>query len=216
MGYRQPGPAGSRRDWAMLNVVVTGNVGAGKSTVVRWFARWGATVIDADALVREVQGPGTETLKAISLRFGTDVLRPDGSLDRPALRGKVLGNDQALASLNEIVHPAVQGRRSELAAEAMERGDEILVNDIPLLFEVLDPADFDVVILVDAPVHVRHQRLLRRGLTPEDADQLIAAQLPSDQKRGRSDIVIENDGSFDDLERASRAAWTEVRKRMND
>jgi dephospho-CoA kinase len=98
----------------------------------------------------------------------------------------------------------------------MERGDEILVNDIPLLFEVLDPADFDVVILVDAPVHVRHQRLLRRGLTPEDADQLIAAQLPSDQKRGRSDIVIENDGSFDDLERASRAAWTEVRKRMND
>jgi dephospho-CoA kinase len=194
----------------MLNVALTGNVAAGKSSVVRWFGKWGATVIDADALVREVQRPGTKTLKDITERFGPGVLRPDGSLDRAALRRVALAEDTALESLSAIVHPAVQCRRIQLMAEAEARGDRIVVHDIPLLFEALEPADFDLVVLVDAPIEVRRQRLLNRGLTPDDADRLIAAQLPAAAKRPRSDIIIDNAGSLDELRVAANRAWREI------
>src|SRR5947208_5707680 len=137
---------------SVLNVALTGNIAAGKSTVVDLFRRWGATIIDADVLVREAQAPGGEVLAAIAGRFGTDVLASDGTLDRAALRGKVMGDDAALTALNAIVHPAVQQRRLELQSAAAERGDAIVVNDIPLLFEALDPTQFDAVVLVDAPV----------------------------------------------------------------
>lgn len=200
----------------MLNIALTGNAGAGKSTVVRWFGQWGATIIDADALVREVQTPGSETLAEISRRFGNDVVRPDGSLDRAALRTKVFGDARALASLNEIVHPHVQRRRAELISEARKQGQRIVVNDIPLLFEVLDPSDFDLVVLVDAPVSVRRQRLIGRGLKPKEADLLIASQLPSDKKRPMSDIVIDNDGSLADLELRSRQAWDRILEHVSD
>ena len=194
----------------MLNVALTGNVAAGKSSVVRWFGRWGATIIDSDALVREAQRPGTETLGAIARRFGSDVLQPEGSLDRAALRGKVLGDDAALAALNAIVHPAVQRRRAELVRKATGRGERVLINDIPLLFEVLDPDEFDLVVLVDAPVQTRKRRLVRRGLSAEEADHLIAAQLPAHRKRSRSDIIIDNEGSLDDLKQAARRAWNKI------
>ena len=95
----------------MLNVGLTGNIAAGKSTVVGAFARWGATVIDADELVREVQVPGSPVLAAIAERFGTTMLDAGGALDRAALRRTVAGDDDALASLNAIVHPVVQRRR---------------------------------------------------------------------------------------------------------
>src|SRR5213593_3680993 len=116
----------------MLNVALTGNIAAGKSTVVE--------------LTRQAQAPGGEVLAAIARRFGSDVLAPDGSLDRAALRSKVMGDQAGLDALNAIVHPAVRRRRDELAREARERGDVLVVNDIPLLFEVLDPAEqWDVV-----------------------------------------------------------------------
>jgi dephospho-CoA kinase len=162
--------------------------------VVELFRRWGATVVDADALVREAQAPGSDVLAQIAQRFGADVLAPDGTLDRAALRGKVMGDDVALSALNAIVHPAVRHRREDLQREAEARGDLILVNDIPLLFETMDPAAFDRVILVDAPVAVRRARLrLLRGLSNEDADRMIAAQMPAERKRSRSDVVIDND-----------------------
>ena len=200
----------------MLNVALTGNVAAGKSSVVRWFGRWGATVIDADALVRQVQQPGTDAFDSIVRRFGRGVLRPNGTLDRTALRRTVLGDPEALTALNAIVHPAVRQRRAELVAEAASRGTRIVINDIPLLFEVLDPADFDLVVLVDAPVEVRRERLLRRGLTPAEADALIAAQQPSDRKRALSDVVIDNSGSLEDLREAARAAWAKICERAAD
>src|SRR6184192_2383525 len=102
----------------MLNVALTGNIAAGKSTVVELFRGWGATIIDADELVRQAQAPGGEVLAAIAQRFGSDVLAPDGSLDRAALRSKVMGDQAALDALNAIVHPAVQRRRDDLAREA--------------------------------------------------------------------------------------------------
>src|SRR5216117_4019145 len=104
----------------MLNVALTGNIAAGKSTVVGFFRRWGATIVDADELAREAEAPGSEVLAAIARRFGADVLAADGSLDRAALRAKVMGDGAALAALNAIVHPAVQQRRLELQRAAAE------------------------------------------------------------------------------------------------
>src|SRR3989442_12408832 len=106
----------------MLNVALTGNIAAGKSTVVDLFRRWGATIIDADALAREAQAPGGAVLAAIAGRFGADVLASDGTLDRSALRGKVMGDQPAPDALNRTVHPAVRPRPDELLREAQEGG----------------------------------------------------------------------------------------------
>src|SRR6266550_2120756 len=172
---------------SMLNVALTGNIAAGKSTVVELFHRWGATIIDADALAREAQAPGGDVLAAIAGRFGADVLASDGTLDRAALRGKVMGDQAALDALNQIVHPAVRRRREELLREAREGGDLLVVNDIPLLFEALDPAQFDAVVLVDAGVALRRTRLrAMRGLSNDEADRMIAAQMPAERKRATS------------------------------
>jgi len=199
-----------------LNVALTGNIAAGKSTVVDLFRKWGATIIDADELAREAEAPGTEVLAAIVRRFGGDVLRPDGGLDRAALRAKVMGDDAALAALNAMVHPAIQRRRAELLAAARARGDAVVVNDIPLLFEVLDPQQFDVVVLVDAPAALRRTRLrTSRGLSGEEADRMIAAQMPAERKRGRSAFVIDNAGTEQELERAAKAVYKELRRLAN-
>ncbi len=198
----------------MLNVALTGNIAAGKSTVVGFFRRWGATIIDADELAREAEAPESEALAAIVRRFGADVLGADGALDRAALRSKVMGDDAALADLNAIVHPAVQRRRSDLQREAQRRGDVLVVNDIPLLFEALDPAQFDVVVLVDAPASLRRTRLrAMRGLSSEDADRMIAAQMPAERKRERSQYVIENAGSLPEIEAQARTVFRELRRR---
>jgi dephospho-CoA kinase len=192
----------------MLSVALTGNIGAGKSTVAELFKRWGATVIDADQLVREAQAPGQPVLAKIAARFGKALLLSDGTLDRAALRARVLADARALADLNRIVHPEVHRRRRELLAEARTRGDRIVVSDIPLLFESADPAEFDAVVLVDAPEAVRRARLLAiRKLPPEEADRLMAVQASATPKRARSDYVIENDGDLPALERAASAVW---------
>jgi dephospho-CoA kinase len=198
----------------MLSVALTGNVGAGKTTVAELFKRWGATVIDADQLVREAQAPGQPVLAKIVSRFGKEFLQPDGTLDRAALRVRVLGDADALADLNRIVHPEVHRRRQALLAAARARGDRIVVSDIPLLFASADPAEFDAIVLVDAPEAVRRARLLAtRPLPPEEADRLMAVQLPSTPKRARSDYVIENDGDLPALERAAAAVWDALVKR---
>jgi dephospho-CoA kinase len=198
----------------VLNVALTGNIAAGKSAVVELLKKWGATVIDADALARDAQAPGSAVLAAIAGRFGGDVLAADGTLDRAGLRAKVMGDDAALAALNAIVHPAVQQRRLELQRAAAERGDAIVINDIPLLFEVLDPAQFDVVVLVDAPASLRRTRLRAlRGLSNQEADRMIAAQMPAERKRPHSHHVIENAGTLAELEAQAKTVFDELRRR---
>jgi dephospho-CoA kinase len=192
----------------MLNVALTGNIASGKSAVAALFRRWGATVLDADAIVREVQGPGGPVMRRIVERFGEVVARSDGSLDRPRLRRIVMADAGARAALERIVHPAVHARRAELAAEAQARGDRVVVSDIPLLFESGDPEAFDAVVLVDAPEPVRLRRLVEhRGLTEAEAWEMIRAQLPAASKRARSHFVIDNDGDLAALERAASAVW---------
>lgn len=198
----------------MISVALTGNIGSGKSTVAGLFRQWGATVIDADEIVREVQAPAQPVLKEIAARFGPDVIARDGSLDRGALRARVLADPRALSDLNRIVHPEVHRRRIALLAEARARGDRIVVSDIPLLFETDDPDAFDAVVLVDAPAAVRRARLLAsRTLGADEADRMMANQLSPAIKRSRSDYVIDNDGDFADLERDARAVWQSLLSR---
>lgn len=197
----------------MLHVALTGNVASGKSTVARLFRDWGATIIDADRLVREAQAPGTDTLARIVERFGPDVVTRTGELDRVALRERVFGDAAARRDLEAIVHPAVWRRREELLEEARARGDRVVVSDIPLLFEVADAGRFaldslDAIVLVDSPAPVRRDRLVSlRGIDGAEADRMIAAQLPSERKRHRSTWVIDNDADLPALERRARAVW---------
>jgi dephospho-CoA kinase len=195
-------------------VALTGNVAAGKSTVATLFRQWGAAVLDADQVVRELQRPGTPVYHQIVERFGPGIVDPAGELDRPALRRLILADAAARADLNAIVHPAVRAQREGLVAAALAGGARIVVADIPLLFEASDPAEYDAVVLVDAPTPLRRQRLVTmRGLPPEDADRLIAAQLPSEGKRRRSNFVIDNDGDRSQLERRARDVWLALEAR---
>ena len=192
----------------MLNVALTGNIAAGKSTVAELFRGWGAVLIDADRLVRDAQAPGSPVLHRIAARFGADLIGPAGELDRAALRRRVMGDPGARAELERLVHPEVSRRGAALLAEARAGGARIVVSDIPLLFEALDPAAFDVVVLVDAPEPVRRARLLaQRALPEEDADQMLAAQMPSADKRARSTYVIDNDADRATLERRAAEVW---------
>jgi dephospho-CoA kinase len=196
------------RPTTFLSIALTGNIASGKSTVAELFRRWGGTIIDADRLVREAQAPGSPVLGAIVERFGGEVLTPGGELDRAALRSRVMGDPAALADLNRIVHPEVHRRRAALLAEARAAGARIVVSDIPLLFEAADPAEFDAVVLVDAPEEVRRARLeAERGLSREEANRMIAAQLPADPKRARSHYIIDNAGDRAALERAAANVW---------
>jgi len=206
----------------VIHVALTGNIAAGKSTVAEFFRRWGAIIIDADALTREVQLPGSPVLARIAERFGAEVLAADGGLDRARLRERVMADPGERRALEAIVHPAVQAARAEALEAARRRGEAVVVSDIPLLFEVLDPADFDAVVLVDAREAVRRQRVQARGLDPSSADAMMAAQLSSAGKRAwrggpdnRGALIIENDSDLATLEERSRDVWEELRRRAD-
>ena len=134
---------------------LTGNVAAGKSSVLVLLARWGATVIDSDVLAREAVAPGTPGLAAVLDRFGRGFLLADGELDRAALRRRVMTDSVERTALNAILHPLVRRRAAALSQAAAAAGDLVVVVDVPLLFEVRDPADFDCILLVDAPGALR-------------------------------------------------------------
>jgi dephospho-CoA kinase len=192
----------------MLLVGLTGNIASGKSTVSQMLSERGATIIDADLLARQAVEPGTPGYERIVERWGDAVLAPDGHLDRAALRSIVFSNPEELERLNAIVHPAVEQMRDRLVGEALERGDRIVVCDIPLLFERHLGENFDRIILVDAPRPLRLERLVRdRGLRETEAMEMITAQMPAELKRARADIVIDNDGTLAHLEQQVAAAW---------
>jgi dephospho-CoA kinase len=197
----------------MLLVGLTGNIASGKSTVARRFAAHGATIIDADVLARESVAAGSPALAAIRDRWGSDVISPDGTLDRASLRERVFSEADELDALNAIVHPEIARRRDALVAEARARGDQIVVSDIPLLFERKLVGQFDKIVLVDAPRPVRLERLVKqRGLDAAEAMKMIAAQMPAELKRARADYIIDNLGTIDELERRTDAVWHELER----
>jgi len=197
----------------MLRVALTGNVGSGKTTVVSLFASWGATVIDTDVLAREVVAPGSPALEEIRDLWGDAAFTEDGTLDRAALRALVFADPEARARLEAILHPAIRARARELFAESEARGDRIVIGVVPLLYETGMDEDFDVVLLIDAPLDQRIQRLVgKRGLSVDEARAIAAAQMPADEKRGRADFIIDNDSDITTLERRAWETWKEIEK----
>jgi dephospho-CoA kinase len=198
----------------MLKIGLTGNIAAGKSSVADVWRSLGATIVDADELSRRAVEPGTPAHAAIAAEWGTWVLEEGGALDRAALRQIVFADPEARERLEGIVHPAVAALRDDHYREAQARGDRLVVADIPLLFEVGMADDFDVVVLVDAPQEVRLARLVAdRGLEPEEAQRMIAAQMPSELKRARADVVVENNGTRGDLQDRARDVWRGLEQR---
>ena len=198
-------------------IALTGGIAAGKSTIARRLSEKGAVIVDADALVREVQGPGSPVLAAIADAFGADVIRPDGSLDRAALGSRVFGVDGAVGRLNAIVHPAVGTLSRARFAEALAGdADAVVVYDVPLLAEARAGSDpWDLVVVAHAPAAVRAERLEReRGMTAVEAAARIGAQAGDDERLALADVVIDTAGSLehtiaqtDDLwERLTRAS----------
>ncbi|MDI2098122.1 dephospho-CoA kinase [Ruicaihuangia caeni] len=182
----------------MLLIGLTGGIASGKSLVADRLESLGAVHIDADVIARQVVEPGTPALEAIRQAFGEGVLRPDGSLDRPALGALVFGDRQRLDRLNAIVHPAVKQRVAERIAEASDADpDAVVVYNVPLLVEAgrAHELPFDHIVVVDAPAALRLQRMVEhRGLSRDDAERRIASQASDADRLAAADIVIRNDG----------------------
>jgi dephospho-CoA kinase len=193
----------------MLLVAVTGGIGSGKSAVSRRLADRGAMIIDADAIVRELQQAGSPLLDRLAGRFGSAIIRADGELDRPALAAVAFHDDEALADLNQIVHPEV---RAEIARRvAAEAGtDRVVVVDIPLLEAAPRgrAVEFAAVIVVDTPVDVAVDRLVtQRGLTEADARARIAKQISREDRLAKADYVIDNAGDLTALDAQVDELW---------
>jgi dephospho-CoA kinase len=199
----------------VLNVGLTGGIGAGKSEVTRRFAALGAHIIDADALAREVVEPGTPGLEAVIAEFGPEVRAADGSLDREAVAAKVFGDDEARARLNAIVHPLIGERVFALLAEYEKTDpDGILINDVPLIAESGVAARYEVIIVVDAPVETQLDRLVRlRGMTPEAARARIDVQASREQRLALATFVITNAGDLGSLQRQVDEVWAALQVR---
>jgi dephospho-CoA kinase len=197
----------------MILIGLTGNIASGKSEVAKMLAEHGATIIDTDVLAREAVQPETQALRDIVKRWGKEIIAEDGSLDRAALRQIVFADQNELDALNRIVHPGVTRLRDREVAAARQRGDEIVICVIPLLFERNLVEEFDAIVLVDAPRPLRLERLVSaRGLDETEAMNMIAAQMPAELKRARADFVIENTGTLADLEREVDALWSSLQR----
>lgn len=192
----------------MIRIGLTGGIGAGKSTVARALTERGAYLVDSDKIAREVVAPGTPGLARIVETFGEGMLGADGSLDRPALAAIAFANEENRLALNEITHPLIGARTTEMIESAP--ADGIVLQDIPLLVEGGLAPLFHLVIVVDADPEERVRRLTgQRGMSEEDARARIAAQATEEKRRAVADVWLDNSGAADSLVPAVAALWTD-------
>lgn len=191
----------------MLRVGLTGGIGAGKSAVAARLAARGAVVVDADAVAREVVATGTPGLAAVVVAFGAGVLASDGALDRPALGRIVFVDAEARRRLEAITHPLIGRRSAELIAAAEASGARVLVHDVPLLVEGGLAGAYDTVVVVQAPLPLRLQRLRERGLPEEEARSRIAHQASDEERRAVATYVVDNAGDLAGLDRRVDLLW---------
>jgi dephospho-CoA kinase len=191
-------------------VGLTGGVGSGKSTVADMLRELGASVVDADEAAHAVYEPGSPGFDAVVREFG-DQYVAGGRIDRSRLGELVFNDDDARRRLNSIVHPLVRDWMALRTAEAAERGAEVVVQDVPLLFENGLERLFTTVVLAYVPEEVQVERLVSgRGFTPERAQAMIAAQMPIENKRGLAHHVINNSGTREETLTQVRAIWKQL------
>jgi len=194
----------------MKVIGLTGGVGSGKSTVAEMLRELGATVIDADQAAHEVYAPGTPGFDAVVAEFGADFVR-DGAIDRQRLGALVFNDDAARLRLNAIVHPLVREWMAARTAEAFERGDTIVIQDVPLLFENGLEGLFSSVLLVYAPEAIQLERLVEgRGVPSERARAMIATQMPIDEKRRRAHHIVDNSGTVEQTRNQVEEVWAQM------
>jgi dephospho-CoA kinase len=190
----------------MILVGLTGGIGSGKSTVSQLFSERGAIIVDADAVARELQQPGTEVLRLMAEAFGKEICNPDGSLNRQAVADKVFGNAEALKTLNAIVHPAI-GKEMNRRIEEQRSTNNVVVLDIPLLVE--NPREgLCGVVVVDVPVEIAVDRLVSaRGMAKEDAEARMSRQASREDRRAIADKVIDNSRDLEFLRQQVDEVW---------
>ena len=192
----------------MILVGLTGGIGSGKSTVADLLVGRGAVLIDSDAIVRDVQQPGSPVLAALAERFGDDIITSSGALDRQALADRVFVDPAAVKALNKIVHPAV-GVETARRVQQHAGTDAVVVIDIPLLDE---PRDYlQATIVVDVPVEVQVERLVRyRAFAEADAEARIARQVSRERRLELATFVIDNSGVPGDLVAQVDRVWDAI------
>ena len=189
----------------MVVVGLTGGMGTGKTTVAGMLGDRGADVVDCDGLGRLVVEPGGRAYDAVTTRFGPGVVHPDGRLDRAALAAIVFNDPAALAELNGLTHPAID---AEIAARIAAATAPVVVLDMAVLVETsLGAGQYDVVVVVEAPLELRLARLEGRGVARSDAEARIASQASDEQRRAVADHVVTNDGDLARLDAQVEALW---------
>lgn len=196
----------------MQLIGLTGGIASGKSTVAKILEQLGAAVVNADALAREVVEPGRDAWKEIVDAFGAEVLQPDQSLDRQKLRAIIFNNPEARKKLESIIHPRVRALAEERIRQHAAAGYEVVVYEVPLLFEGNLQDLLRPVILVACDIDTQRRRLQQRDrLNAATAQKQIDAQMSLEKKRRLADYIIENDGGMDDLERQVRAVLEKIK-----
>jgi len=197
----------------MLLVGLTGGIGSGKSSAARMLADRGAVVLDADVLAREAIVNGTPGHAEVVERFGKEILREDGEIDRPALADRIFASPSARAVLESIVHPIVRARLAE-EIQKHQGTARVVVVDSPLIVETGQHGSFELMIVVSAPEETQVERVAgTRGMTERQVRARIDAQLPLEEKARVADVVLDNDGSLEELERQVDRLWPRLERR---
>ena len=197
----------------MIRVGLTGNIGSGKTTVAKVWADMGARIIDADVLAKEVLEPGSKASARVVEVFGKRVLDGGGSLDRKKLAECVFNDPDALSTLNEIVHPTVISRIETLMKNESPGGCRIFVVEAALTLECGREKDYDVIVVVDAPLEKCVERVVaERGLERTLVGRIAKSQMKPDAKKAKADFVIKNDGDLNALKDEAARVFGELEK----
>jgi dephospho-CoA kinase len=197
----------------MLSIALTGGIGSGKSLAAEFFEELGAVVIDSDQLARDAIERGTPGFDEVVASFG-DAILSGGEIDRAKLAEIVFKDEQARRNLEAIIHPRVRDIATRIAARVPQDG--VVINQIPLLFETNGKSRFDVVITIASTLENRKARLAQRGMKSYEIERRINAQASDEQRASIADIVIENDGTQEELEARVAEVWErEILPRIN-
>lgn len=184
----------------MKKIGLTGGIGSGKSTVAKLLAQEGFTVVDADKIAREIMEPGSPVLDEVAAAFGDDLIHEDGSLDRGELARRAFVDKPSTEKLNSITHPAIRAESERRFAAAEAAGESAVIYDMPLLVELGMNRDMDLTVVVDVDAEERVRRLTSsRGLDETDARARIAQQIDDATRNAAADVIINNNGSEDEL-----------------
>jgi len=194
-----------------MKVGLTGGIGAGKSTVADMFSKLGAVVIRSDELARQVIEPNTPGFQKVLSRFGNQILQENGSIDRQKLAQIVFNDKNALKDLEDIIHPLVRSKTHELIDSQTQ--ETIVVNEVPLLLEKNMNSLYDFLVIVVSNEKNRLNRLLKRGISEEEAKKRILLQVSDEQRKSAADFLISNDGTIDQLQADVAKVWQALLER---